>query len=541
MPQPVRGPAESEHAREVALLAHAPAVPGAVALTKTVGDVLAAAGHEVRTGSGLLAAIGAPTDDPFTEVRSHLHQASKLYLAFELAAADAELRTAEEALASLLHDPDAVSWTRRILELRAIVLMAQDRTDASTEKLSQLFLLDPDYQADARFLSPQFAPAFEAAAETAALAPRGAVTVRTEPPGADVYADGRFAGVSPVTLDLRTGQHVLQAFLAGYRWVGAAVRVDGTPGELTMTLTPLASSRERLLVASRSVATGILPAQRTRFLREVRELAGSDAIAVVLARPTADGTLLSGEVHWDDPRIPPTRTPEFRLTSVASANARVLATGLERILDGPKPAPVVWRGRYIPPEVPDPFTLQLGMGRVDNYGTGWRKTDIPNNLISSTLNLTGLFRQQEQPHVALDWAFTIGAINGSNCYGGPEDACRSVTSGQVFLDIGPRLELRARRVFGYGGLGLGVGNHEMRIHDTRVNPEAPVFADSVVVARGFLVAGVGFQATRKFRVLWEEKVATAQGTFPTTILDDYDTKHLNVGGLTHQLGLTYRF
>lgn len=536
--EPARAVAEPAGVESVALLVHAPAVPGALSLAKTVADVLSASGIRVRTGRALLETLGAPSADPFSPVRVHVAAASKHYLMLDLAGADAELRAAEDALVPLLPDPEAVIWTRRILELRAVVLMAQERVDASTEKLSALFLLDPEYRADERFLSPQFQPAFEKAAEEAALAPRGTFTVRSDPPGAEIYVDGKPVGIAPVMLELRAGQHVLQGMLNTRSAAGVAVRVDpSVPGELTLSLPALEGDALRAALA-RSVATGVLPGGRAQVATNVRRLSKSDAVAVVLARPSLDGTLLSGEVHWDDPRIPPSRTPEFRLTSVASANARALANGLEKILSGPKPEPIVWKGRYIPPEVVDPFTLQVALGRVDNYGTGWSKTDIPNRLVSSTLNFTGVFRQQEQPHVALDWAFAVGVISGTKCYGGPAESCRTITSNQLFLDIGPRLDFRWNRVSAFGGAGLGVGNHEMRIQPV---PDAPVQSDTVVVARAFLLAGFGVQVTRNVRIVWEEKIATAQGTFPTTITRDYDAKHLNVGGITSQAGVSYRF
>lgn len=537
--EPAKGVAPAEGVKSVALLAHAPSVPGAVLLAKTVGDVLAASGIEVRTGSGLVERMGATVVDPFAIVRKHVTAASQRYLTLDLPAADAELRAAEDALVPQLADPESVLWTRRILELRAVVLMAQDRVDASTEKLSALFLLDPEYRADERFLSPLFAPAFDKAAEGAALAPRGTVTVRTQPVGAEIYVDGKSQGLAPATLDLRAGQHVVQATLWGHGSAGATLRVDpSVPGDLTLTLSPLDAAGD-LRSTARSIATGLLPSGRPQAAAFVRTLSQSDAVAILLARPSADGTLLSGEVHWDDPRIPPSRTPEFRLTSIASANARALASGLEKILSGPKPKPVVWKGRYIPPEVPDPFTLQLALGRVDNYGTGWRKTDIPNRLTGGTLNLTGIFRQQEQEHVAFDWTFAFGFMNGSVCYGGtgPEN-CKTVSSNQTFLDVSPRLELRGWGVFGYGGAGFGIGNHEMQI---QVVPDAPVQTDTVVVARAFAVAGVGYQITKKVRLVWEEKIATAQGTFPTTITREYNAKHLNVGGIMSQGAITYRF
>lgn len=536
---PVKAVPEATGVKSVALLVHAPSAPAAVALAKNVGDTLTASGIEVRTGVRLVErVVDAAPVDPFVRVRRHVDAASKAYLTLQLASADAELRAAEEALLPLYADPEAVAWTRRILELRAVVLMAQDRVDASTEKLSALFLLDPEYRADERFLSPQFAPAFENAAAEAALAPRGSVTVRTDPPGAEVYVDGKPAGIAPVTLELRAGQHVVQALLVRRAPAGVAVRVDpAVPGALTLSLPPLEDAAEKAALA-RSILTGVLPAARAQIATEVRTLAKTDAVAVLLARPSTDGTLLSGEVHWDDPRIPPSRTPEFRLTSVASANARALAAGLEKILTGPKPQPVVWKGRYIPPEVPDPFMLQIAVGRVDNYGTGWSKTPIPNRLISGTMNLTGIFRAQEQAHVALDYAFAVGVISGTNCFGGTEENCHTVTSNQTFLDVHPRLDFRWRRLSAFGGAGFGIGNHTMTYQE---QPEAPVDTDSVVVARVFATAGVGVQLGKRARLVWEEKIATAQGTFPTTIDRQYKAKHLNVGGIVSQAAISYRF
>ncbi len=66
------------------------------------------------------------------------------------------------------------------------------------------------------------------------------VDVQTTPPGADVYVDRDFVGVSPVTLRLKKGRYVIRAARVGYDEKMQAVEVE--PGQtvaLALTLTPL--------------------------------------------------------------------------------------------------------------------------------------------------------------------------------------------------------------------------------------------------------------------------------------------------------------
>lgn len=64
---------------------------------------------------------------------------------------------------------------------------------------------------------------------------KGRLTVRTEPPGARVWVDGVYRGVSPVTAEqMANGQHLVVAALTGY----ALAVEDAPPGERLLTLKP---------------------------------------------------------------------------------------------------------------------------------------------------------------------------------------------------------------------------------------------------------------------------------------------------------------
>ncbi len=81
-------------------------------------------------------------------------------------------------------------------------------------------------------------------AEVALVTP-SAIAIETDPPGASVSIDGAAVGVAPLTLgDVKAGDHVIDAALAGFLPVKRTVRV-AAPGEKLMVLLTLPKDPKR--------------------------------------------------------------------------------------------------------------------------------------------------------------------------------------------------------------------------------------------------------------------------------------------------------
>jgi len=65
----------------------------------------------------------------------------------------------------------------------------------------------------------------------------GTIDVRSNPDGADVYADGQFVGNSPATLKLNPGKHTVAVKMSGYKDWSREISTDaGSEAHLTATL-----------------------------------------------------------------------------------------------------------------------------------------------------------------------------------------------------------------------------------------------------------------------------------------------------------------
>jgi|ERR1700722_104033 len=69
------------------------------------------------------------------------------------------------------------------------------------------------------------------------FSPYGVVFVASNPSGADIYVDDSFIAKSPVTLNLKPGQHYLRAFLNDYKnWSQQITIAADSEGHLTIAL-----------------------------------------------------------------------------------------------------------------------------------------------------------------------------------------------------------------------------------------------------------------------------------------------------------------
>lgn len=84
--------------------------------------------------------------------------------------------------------------------------------------------------------------------------PRGSLSLKSEPPGANLYLDGKLRDVTPVSMDgLVAGRHLIMVKMPGYENWGQVVQVE--PGEhavLTVKLTPGQAGAGFVRISSRA-------------------------------------------------------------------------------------------------------------------------------------------------------------------------------------------------------------------------------------------------------------------------------------------------
>ncbi len=98
---------------------------------------------------------------------------------------------------------------RALVFLGATRFLAGDQ-DAAHAAFVRALLLDPDHQPDPTIFSPPLAKAFNGARVEVAARPQAPLTVVSAPAGANVLIDGRWRGVTPLTLEKVTvGTHLL--------------------------------------------------------------------------------------------------------------------------------------------------------------------------------------------------------------------------------------------------------------------------------------------------------------------------------------------
>ncbi len=527
------GLAHAESKMRVAVLSHAPGVPKAAELADDVSSSLVAQEFAVLSRKRLLdhlVAVAGGSADPLADLRSRIAQADKQYLDLDLDGAEATLKGAESALAAQLSDPEAIVVLREILERRALVMLTLGRTDPATEKLNQLYVLDPDYQPDARLLSPQFAPAFEKARAATSSATRGTLMVTTAPAGGDVYVDGRWAGAAPVTLELRAGQHVVQARHAEAAPGGAIVTVDANARSEFPFRLAAQSGEERKKARVREVMTNTLPGPRAKIGEEIRALTGASAVVVVVTRATSDGPRAHAEVFRADQPGFAAKTAE--LAPAGSSIAKETAKLLE--------APAQIGGEIAPPRfatrktVRNPFLAGVSFGPRIYYGTGWGRVSGLNRS-AAYLGGVAAFRLEEERSSVIDLVASAGISTANGC-STATTPCTKMSVATLAVDVAPRLVVPlGNRLQWYAQVGVGATNSEVRVF----SPGVPMRSDAVLAVSVHMGSGVTIIAHRRFLVSLDGKLGVADA--PSSTLEDLTgVKRLNVGGTSLVLTLGTR-
>lgn len=100
----------------------------------------------------------------------------------------------------------------------AIAHFQKGKTPAMQQALRRLFVWRPNYTADPSQVPPQMLEAVEAARQQVAQLPRADLRVSSEPTGAQIFVDGDYIGVAPLTVPgLAVGEHYVTLKKLGYK------------------------------------------------------------------------------------------------------------------------------------------------------------------------------------------------------------------------------------------------------------------------------------------------------------------------------------
>lgn len=106
----------------------------------------------------------------------------------------------------------------------------------------KLLVLHPDSELDSMVFPPSLTATFSRIASEVQRSGTGGLRIDSSTPGAEVWVDGTFRGISPVALErLAEGEHIIRLVRRGYRNWGRKKRVHaGSQEVIRQGLTPLA-------------------------------------------------------------------------------------------------------------------------------------------------------------------------------------------------------------------------------------------------------------------------------------------------------------
>ncbi|MFP2913669.1 PEGA domain-containing protein, partial [Pyxidicoccus sp. 3LFB2] len=164
--------------------------------------------------------------------------------------------------------------------MKAASQVANGENTAAQLEIRSVLAVDPTAQFSPNFFPPDEMAFVEKERKAVLAAPKVSLTVRTEPVPAQVFVDGQFRGVSPVTLtDLSPADHYVTVLAPGYSLAQRRAR----EGETSLTLAPLASQKV-LQTLTETVARKPESQERDRALRELGTLAGVSQVLALLVR-----------------------------------------------------------------------------------------------------------------------------------------------------------------------------------------------------------------------------------------------------------------
>ncbi|MCP3061857.1 PEGA domain-containing protein [Myxococcus sp. K38C18041901] len=164
--------------------------------------------------------------------------------------------------------------------MKAASQVANGENAAAQLEIRAVLAVDPRAQFSSNFFPPDEMSFVDKERKAALAGSTVALTVRTEPVPAQVYVDGQFRGVSPVSLSgLTAADHFVTVMAPGYELEQRRAR----EGETALTLTPSASQRALQSISERIVRKPD-GAERDVALRELGALAGVSQVLALLVQ-----------------------------------------------------------------------------------------------------------------------------------------------------------------------------------------------------------------------------------------------------------------
>jgi tetratricopeptide (TPR) repeat protein len=244
----------------------------------------------VDLDEGLAESGGAAPTEAVAEARALVADGEELLRRGQAKAALQKLEGAAPELAKIL------AWTQKqelahaqFLRGAAHAALGDDKT--AIDEFVELLVWRPDFAADPSIAPGKVIPLWEKAQARARRLPGGAVELASTPAGAMAYADGRFVGFTPTTIEaLAIGTHYLTVRARGCEKAVVAVRIsDKKPAteQVTLTPSPRAAQLDADVVALRAgLGTAQAPAEMQATLGDLSDLLGVDQIVVLVAPPT---------------------------------------------------------------------------------------------------------------------------------------------------------------------------------------------------------------------------------------------------------------
>lgn len=155
------------------------------------------------------------------------------------------LRAVVDGLEELPDGPDAFArWTRAMLRLARSELNLGHEQEAAAA-IERLVRAAPDVVVDRALYPASFANEVEKARHALKAAPTHSLVVRSSPPGATVYMDGRQVGSAPLALALPSGSYELSGSQGTLRAGPLFVQLGDEPQEVLLDFTIPAAVRPR--------------------------------------------------------------------------------------------------------------------------------------------------------------------------------------------------------------------------------------------------------------------------------------------------------
>lgn len=175
-------------------------------------------------------ALGSP-DDP----NQVLTRASNLYAQGREAYDSLDLDQAIEHLNGALRELERRAFAVRDIKTVSDILMLLGAThilrseeNKGRDRLAQAIILNPQVEPDPSIFNPNMRSIFKSAQSVVNKARKGSIAVSAIPSYGEVYVDGRFVGIAPVTVDSALeGRHYTRIVRDGYRQYGTVLNVKG--------------------------------------------------------------------------------------------------------------------------------------------------------------------------------------------------------------------------------------------------------------------------------------------------------------------------